>query len=192
LRRCQPENRSGHYNCSKNRRRCNRGTLFALPLFGSTSLPAITSLLIMTLSVFPATFLFCALLIVQGPEGTMLARCQEQASVPEPEQNPARSLPQSASGPEQGVEGGDSKDDPQRNLYWRMTRHGWRQIELPARELPPTYRIPRPLPRIHPFQASMLIVLATLAAIAWASDEWDWGRLVEDEGVLPDNGEAAG
>lgn len=46
----------------------------------------------------------------------------------------------------------------------------------------PEFRLARPVPRIHPFQVTMLISLAALAAIAWASDEWDWGRLVDDEG----------
>ena len=72
-------------------------------------------------------------------------------------------------------------DDPANNRYWRMTQNGWQLIELPAKILMPVFRPARPIPRIHPFQATMLISLAALAAMAWASDEWDWGRLVEDK-----------
>lgn len=72
-------------------------------------------------------------------------------------------------------------DDPENNRFWRNTQNGWQLIELPAKILPPVFRPARPMPRIHPFQVTMLISLAALAAMAWASDEWDWGRLVGDE-----------
>lgn len=72
-------------------------------------------------------------------------------------------------------------DDPANNRFWRNTQNGWQLIELPAEILPPVFRPARPIPRIHPFQVTMLISLAALAAMTWASDEWDWGRLAGDE-----------
>ncbi len=71
-------------------------------------------------------------------------------------------------------------DDPEQNLFWRMTRNGWQQIEMPRAILSPVFQLARPSPPIHPFQVTVLISLAALAAMAWASDEWDWERLVED------------
>jgi hypothetical protein len=69
--------------------------------------------------------------------------------------------------------------NPQENRQWRRTQKGWQQIEFPV--APPIHdmNLPRPAIAIHPFQVSMLLLLGVLAAIVWASDEWEWSRLVD-------------
>ena len=64
------------------------------------------------------------------------------------------------------------------NHEWRKTRLGWQQIRVrPDSHIhpvnPPGYR-----PAFHPILVSALILLLSLVALSWASDEWNWNRLV--------------
>ena len=91
---------------------------------------------------------------------------------------PANSVAQSAKSVEESVD--PPSDDERKD--WRYTRQGWQRIDV----LPPikthTIRVPahRPLP-VHPFQATMLILLSALGLVAWSSSEWDWARLIRDD-----------
>ena len=44
-----------------------------------------------------------------------------------------------------------------------------------------SHRLPTPVFNFHPVYVTMLVLFAILAAVCWASDEWDWARLVEDD-----------
>ncbi|HMP80912.1 MAG TPA: hypothetical protein PKD54_15760 [Pirellulaceae bacterium] len=56
---------------------------------------------------------------------------------------------------------------------WRYTRFGWEDanawVAVPA--------IPTAKPMIHPIAVSVLILFAALAAMLWASEEYDFDRL---------------
>lgn len=69
--------------------------------------------------------------------------------------------------------------NPQENRQWRHTRDGWREIEIARQPAIQYLNLPRPAPLVHPFRITLLLLLSVLAAVAWASDEWDWGRLSE-------------
>lgn len=69
----------------------------------------------------------------------------------------------------------------QANYVWRKTQNGWQQIPLDEKPLVHVLELPHQRPRIHPFSVASLTLLLTLAAIAWASSEWDWCRFVGEE-----------
>lgn len=64
------------------------------------------------------------------------------------------------------------------NHQWRKTKLGWRQIPVGPESTIHRLNIPERRPPIHPFQIASLILLSVLAAVSWASDEWNWCRLV--------------
>ena len=63
---------------------------------------------------------------------------------------------------------------------WRHTRNGWRQIDLSDRPVTQYLNLPRPVPLVHPFRVTLLVLLSVLTAVAWSSDEWDWSRIVKN------------
>jgi hypothetical protein len=62
-------------------------------------------------------------------------------------------------------------------FVWRKTHEGWQQIPLVSRPSVHYLVLPEQRPRLHPFSVASLTLLAALAAMAWASSEWDWSRL---------------
>ncbi len=84
----------------------------------------------------------------------------------------------SSGGGENGLSQQENRDDPSRNLYWRLTKNGWQYVYIEPPELVPAVIQPAFPPAVHPAVVTMLIALAALAAVAWASDEWDWQRMV--------------
>ena len=70
---------------------------------------------------------------------------------------------------------------PRPNHEWRKTRLGWQQVPIRPEPEEHLIEIPPGKPLVHPIQAASLILLLTLAAMTWASDEWDWKRFIEDE-----------
>jgi len=69
---------------------------------------------------------------------------------------------------------------PQVNHVWRRTPDGWKQVPLKPLPFVHAMEIPEQRPRIHPFSVASLTLLLSLAAMAWASNEWDWARFVGD------------
>ncbi len=66
---------------------------------------------------------------------------------------------------------------------WRYTRQGWKRIAIsdPVKKTH-LIRVPPHQPlSVHPIQISMLILLSAFGMIAWASDEWDWARLIHEQ-----------
>ena len=70
---------------------------------------------------------------------------------------------------------------PRPNHVWRKTAGGWQQIPVESTELVHVLELPHERPRIHPFSVASLTLLLALAAMAWASSEWDWCRLVGED-----------
>ena len=65
-------------------------------------------------------------------------------------------------------------------LEWRHTGEGWQRIPI---ENPPAIHLlslPHRLPVVHPIRFAILVLLSVLMALAWSSDEWQWGRLVKE------------
>ena len=67
---------------------------------------------------------------------------------------------------------------PRPNHVWRHTDGGWQQIPMEPKSLVHVLSIPDQRPGIHPFSVASLTLLLALAAMTWASNEWDWDRLV--------------
>lgn len=65
------------------------------------------------------------------------------------------------------------------NLQWRLTRDGWRQIDIGPQPPFQLLNLPRPVPRVHPFLFTASLLLLVVAASVWASDEWEWERLTD-------------
>ena len=70
---------------------------------------------------------------------------------------------------------------PMKDHVWRNTPEGWTQIRIEP--LPFTHKLELPYrpPSLHPFSVASLILLMCLAAMAWASSEWDWQRFIADD-----------
>lgn len=64
---------------------------------------------------------------------------------------------------------------------WRKTSEGWQQI--PFGNIPQIHRLQLPSyePAIHPLSITAMMVLLSLAAMAWVSNEWDWERFVGNQ-----------
>lgn len=74
----------------------------------------------------------------------------------------------------------ENRDVPSKNLYWRLTKDGWQYVHIEPPELVPAAIQPVLPPAVHPVIVTMLIALGAVAAVAWASDEWDWHRVIRE------------
>ena len=64
-------------------------------------------------------------------------------------------------------------------FVWQQTAEGWRRHYLDSTEFYYSIFAPEPtLIVVHPLQLTLLIGFASLFAMLWASDEWEWGRMV--------------
>ncbi|MDG2014614.1 MAG: hypothetical protein P8J33_13995 [Pirellulaceae bacterium] len=67
------------------------------------------------------------------------------------------------------------------NHTWQKTPEGWQQVPMRSQNNVHVLTLPHEPPRVHPFSIASLILLLTLAAMTWASSEWDWCRLIGAE-----------
>ncbi len=67
------------------------------------------------------------------------------------------------------------------NHTWQETSDGWQQVPMRSQKNVHVMTLPPQPPRVHPFSIASLILLLTLAAMTWASSEWDWCRLIGAE-----------
>ncbi len=70
---------------------------------------------------------------------------------------------------------------PRPNHVWRKTQDGWKQIPLDPLPFVHQFDLPQQRPKVHPFSIASLTLLLCLAAMAWASSEWEWQRFVGEE-----------
>jgi hypothetical protein len=69
--------------------------------------------------------------------------------------------------------------NPDESRKWRRTRKGWQRIDVSGAPVIHQLQLPRPERPIHPLPIGALVFLATAAAVSWASDEWDWHRVLK-------------
>lgn len=68
----------------------------------------------------------------------------------------------------------DAPAQVHQEIVWKTgPRRPFHKIDIPMRQ-----------PIIHPIQMFSLILLAVLAAMTWASEEWDWDRFIKAEKFL--------
>lgn len=63
----------------------------------------------------------------------------------------------------------------QEESNWRKTRYGW--VETSAWDRPATYSFERRIELVHPLIFTALVVLFSIAALIWATEEYDWGQI---------------
>lgn len=66
---------------------------------------------------------------------------------------------------------------PAENPGWRSTALGWQASA--KRRFPDKVRYERSIELIHPLVLTLLILFASLAALFWSAEEWEFVRLVQ-------------
>lgn len=69
-------------------------------------------------------------------------------------------------------------------LEWRHDGSNWQQIPIAKPVLIHRINLPYRLPVVHPIRFATLVLLFVMMAVTWSSDEWQWGRLVQDDDLL--------
>ncbi|MGI9518594.1 MAG: hypothetical protein ACR2NP_16175 [Pirellulaceae bacterium] len=73
-----------------------------------------------------------------------------------------------------------STQEEETTLEWRHDGSNWQQIPIAKPVLIHRINLPYRVPVVHPIRFATLVLLFVMMAVTWSSDEWQWGRLVQD------------